>query len=445
MAPEPPVMVRHNPLKHYPPLAKVHHSWPMPGPYGVTAGAYDGVWEDYVRITGSFPIMLVDLETEEDAKVTKLQLQNGARVLDTAGAEREAAGLPPVSVAVNYSPWYWSSPFWRHPTGAACGPARRACADPTVVSVNGTNLEALEASFQAGLWDKLKGLLAEVNGARPKRAPLEVGAVLIDSEMFWFGKGLDPVGNDSAPWRAAVDRKHEVVYNATARAMPGVSQQWYGLGSGGTRYGNCYDSTGCPGADGWTAGSNRFTGNERFGKLAAYTPSLYTLPEIEYQREVYRRTAARAVERDVEAVNPWICLGCGYRRSARAMVQHAGSTAGGGQDWTYDGQWDFDRVYSWMAGAELNRPYYAAPDHVEKYAPYDMAKVVLIYPSIFQTSPQQLPRGNGSTHMMQHFLAYLQGVALNATVNPQPDGLYPGDNLYPPYAPKDDCGSRPVA
>jgi hypothetical protein len=59
--PPPAVMQRSNPLKSYPPLPKTHLSWPIPDPYGLEPNYADGVWEDYVRITGSFPVMLVDL------------------------------------------------------------------------------------------------------------------------------------------------------------------------------------------------------------------------------------------------------------------------------------------------------------------------------------------------------------------------------------------------
>jgi hypothetical protein len=86
--------------------------------------------------------------------------------------------------------------------------------------------------------------------------------------------------------------------------------------------------------------------------------------------------------------------------------------------------------------AEVNNPFYGLPANVGKYAPYNMAKTVLFYPSIFSTSPQQLQRANNNTHMMQHFLAYLQGASLNTTVNPYPDiGMYPWDDKLPPYPP----------
>ena len=174
------------------------------------------------------------------------------------------------------------------------------------------------------------------------------------------------------------------------------AQIFYGRGSGGTRYGNCYDSTGCPDKTGWSP-DNRFTGNEKLG-ATGYSTSLYTIPEFEYTREVFNRTVARALADNVSDVIPFICLGCGYRRYTRTMAEHTGSTAGGGQDWTYDSEWDYDRVYSWMLGAELNRPWYSEGGRAQRYALWSMAKSVVLYPSVF-ASPA-LARGLNSTHYM---------------------------------------------
>ena len=116
------------------------------------------------------------------------------------------------------------------------------------------------------------------------------------------------------------------------------------------------------------------------------------------------------------------------------MIEHTASTAGGGQDWTYDNEWDYDRVYSWMLGAELNQPWYSEGGRAQKYALWSMAKSVVLYPSVF-ASPA-LARGQNSTHYMEHFVAYLQGAAMNETVNPTPDnGCMPWDNELPPYPP----------
>jgi hypothetical protein len=54
------------------------------------------------------------------------------------------------------------------------------------VSVNGTNLEELEVTYLSGLLSRFNDLLDSVNNASiPLK--LEVGAVLQDAEIFWWG------------------------------------------------------------------------------------------------------------------------------------------------------------------------------------------------------------------------------------------------------------------
>jgi hypothetical protein len=47
----------------------------------------------------------------------------------------------------------------------------------------------------------------------------------------YAGTGIDPVGNSSAAWMAAVDRKHELIFNATLLHLPHAEQNWYGRGA----------------------------------------------------------------------------------------------------------------------------------------------------------------------------------------------------------------------
>ena len=62
--PPPTVMQQSSPLHRLPPLPKPHHSWPILEPFGIEAGYANRVWEDYVRIAGSFPVMIVDLDRQ---------------------------------------------------------------------------------------------------------------------------------------------------------------------------------------------------------------------------------------------------------------------------------------------------------------------------------------------------------------------------------------------
>ena len=58
----PDVLVRMNPLKGLAPLQKPHHSWGLPNYYLNSSSTFvDGVVYDYVRITGSCSINLIDV------------------------------------------------------------------------------------------------------------------------------------------------------------------------------------------------------------------------------------------------------------------------------------------------------------------------------------------------------------------------------------------------
>ena len=64
--------------------------------------------------------------------------------------------------------------------------------------------------------------------------------------------------------------------------------------------------------------------------------------------------------------------------------------------------YDYDTVYDWMAGAELNVPKYAARPLT--YAPYNHTSRIIVYPSVFV-----------HRHQLWHFLAYARGAAQQLT------------------------------
>ena len=82
-----------------------------------------------------------------------------------------------------------------------------------------------------------------------------------------------------------------------------------------------------------------------------------------------------------------------------------------------------------MIGGELNQPYYS--QFPKKYAPYNLTKIVALYPSVFAANGVR--RGDGSTQFMEHFIAYVQGAAANTTL--PIDSCYPWDTGLPPYPP----------
>ena len=89
-------------------------------------------------------------------------------------------------------------------------------------------------------------------------------------------------------------------------------------------------------------------------------------------------------------------MGEGYKRSANAS-----------HPLSFDFTWDFDRVYSWQFGREVNIRWYG--DRPDNYAPWNEAKVVLFYPSIFDLRSPAAGPGNKSTVVMQHFVSYVRG------------------------------------
>jgi hypothetical protein len=88
--------------------------------------------------------------------------------------------------------------------------------------------------------------------------------------------------------------------------------------------------------------------------------SLYTIPEIWNMRGRMNHTVALAESEagnrsgTTRGVTPWLSLGCGYRRQAN-------HTKGD----LYDLCWDYDRVYSWQMGVEVNVPWYSTESRVE--------------------------------------------------------------------------------
>ena len=75
----------------------------------------------------------------------------------------------------------------------------------------------------------------------------------------------------------------------------------------------------------------------------------------------------------------------------------------------YDLQWDFDRVYSWQLGTEINIGWYGEPGREQMFSPWRFAEVICFYPSIFDLRSKPAGPGGQSTVMMQHFLSFVRG------------------------------------
>ncbi len=199
------------------------------------------------------------------------------------------------------------------------------------------------------------------------KSDVQVSAVIFDCERFI-------VKADDDAWNDAILSKHEAAADAARLVFPNARLEWYARGAiaaGASK-------------SGWVPNRN-FTLRE---PGTAFACSLYRGPEIGLTRETFRRTVAHADQRGVKEVTPWVALASGYRR-----------TPGTFQKFSFD--WNYDLIYSWMLGAELNHPWYARPEQQARFAPWDRARVVIFYPEPFGRSP----------HWGKHFVAYCRGAA----------------------------------
>lgn len=351
-----------NPLKDLAPLQKVHFSWPLPPRYLASSSPdfLDGLVHDYVRITGSCNLNLGNTQhcrqpTADDLNRTMLDVC--AEICEAVAAKRAAAKLPPPTVSVGYSPWY------------ACFPGN----DPTVAGP----AEAAElAMYRTMLADVRAWLPTAGNGTT------KLGAVLLDSEKFKF------TSSSTVAYRGALTRKNDLIWNLTREVFPerSVRIEQYDRGAM-TKWDT--DPT-------WQM-APYYTLQEQGESL---TLSLYTVPEIWNMRASMNRTVALARSRfpgDNVPVNPWIALGVGNRRLPKMDGE------------SFDLCWDYDRVYSWQMGREINTPWFGQGVQAARYAPWGAAQLVLFYPSVFDVRGRASGPENRSTNLMQHFVNYVRG------------------------------------
>ena len=195
---------------------------------------------------------------------------------------------------------------------------------------------------------------------------VKVGAILFDSERFVRRS------NDKE-WNAAITSKLNSAYDIVNRMFPETRIEWYGRG-GIKRAAS---------ESGWA--KSRYSSLEEKG--VAFACSLYTVPENGNTRETFRRTAKHAEEYGCEQVTPWIALASGYRRQTTKFHE-------------FSMDWNYDLIYSWTLGRELNHPWFAKKRLNERFAPWDKAKIAIFYPAPFYPK---------TPHWGQHFVAYVRG------------------------------------
>ncbi len=255
------------------------------------------------------------------------------------------------SIGVNYSVWH-----------------RRFGKDLPPTDTGPTHVAELAYLRERLAW--LQAAMAEAN--RKHDSDITISAVLFDSEHFH-------VRADDDVWNRAITSKYDAAYDAVRKALPGARIEWYARGAVQ------------PGASatGWSQ-SNYFTLKE---KGQSFGCSLYQVPEIGYTREIFRRTARNAKQHGCEEVTPWISLASGYRRQVDKYHE-------------FSLDWNYDLIYSWKLGAEVNHAWFGAAERQERFAPWNKAKIAIFYPEPFGRSP----------HWGEHFVAYVRGAHLVKTL-----------------------------
>lgn len=205
-----------------------------------------------------------------------------------------------------------------------------------------TELEYLKTRME---W--VRDQLAAANKTHGAR--VEVSAALVDSEHFHTKP-------DDAVWNQAITDKYNAAYDTIRGVFPVIRSEWYARGA--VHLGAS--------PTGWSQ-STYFVLDEKGDSFGC---SLYQVPEIGNTREIYRRTARNAQAHGVEEVTPWISLASGYRRQAEKYHD-------------FEMEWNYDLIYSWKLGAEINISWYGVPERAERFAPWHRAKGAIFYPEPF--------------------------------------------------------------
>lgn len=239
----------------------------------------------------------------------------------------------PCSIGVNFSPWH-------RKFGKELPPTDRG---PTYYA---------EIDFFSERMRKIKRWIADTN--KKYKADVKVGALLLDCERF-HKKPENKVWNEG--FRQALDAIH-----IKAKAIfPGARIEWYGRGFGRS--------------SGKWVNPYLFTGREIKAPLSC---ALYRVPEQNVTREAYVKTCGLADKLLIQDVTPWIALGSGYRQ-------------GLAKDYWAD-DWDYDLIYSYSLGEELNK---STSDSL-----YSRAKIVVFFPA---------PFARETPAWTKHFVTYVRG------------------------------------
>lgn len=327
-------------LKALPPLPKVHYSSALPGVY--VSSAFDPLIIEYVRLTHA---ACFKGEGAVNTNSAAFYVKRIVELCKTVDAIDPTLGT---QIGITYSPYHQVWPHNQPPTYS--GPERQQEIDLFVDRMTNSRNFVAQANAQLG-------------------TNYQVGCIILDTEVFLR---KEPGETGAAAWNAAMDALYNAFYDQCKAIFPNARVEWNGRGD----VGECFEGVG------WCE-SRYFTLNER-GDM--YSAGLYRLPELLSMRESYRRTVELALANGVDKVSATVALANGFVRDIDGFT------------FTFD--WDYDLIYSWQIGAELNHPSFALdPD---RFAPWDRADIVVFYPQPFGTAP----------HWSKHFVAYVRGAAL---------------------------------
>ena len=127
----------------------------------------------------------------------------------------------------------------------------------------------------------------------------------------------------------------------------------------------------------------------------------YEPGEPQLERDQYNGTVSDAWRRGIRNVVPYIALGCGWISPGFEFDRDGTMTHHG----SFAHFLDYDKRYSGQLGAQVNRPEYASSDFGE----WGATEYAVFYPSPLDTRGNASPTTPGSTHFMDHLIAYVGG------------------------------------
>jgi len=178
---------------------------------------------------------------------------------------------------------------------------------------------------------------------------------------------------------------------------------------------------------------SRYSFNESFlhdERFDGFSLSLYEPYEPQFTRDKFARTAANARAAGVRRVRPTVSLGTSYIRNASRWPDlDAGShdrdhpffsvsfdmTGTGGKA---SGDYAYDPAFSALLGAQINQPRFNSSGEYSAFGPWEQSIGAAFYPGVFSLQSAPSPINKGSSIVLDHFVAYVQGATANISVGP---------------------------